>query len=197
MSIGRPEILEAARRIGDFLVSVAPRFNTRSVQRFFSEGRFATGYVCWTQNLEGLVELYRQTSDDRFLELAQQLAKRASRHPSQHSHGFLSTLRGILELARTTGDQRFLDQVEREWKGIVDSENLLVQGAIPEAFAPSIERDEGCSEADWLRLNLEGCGMRPAARGISNRRNARSSTNFSSTSSLAAISDISVCGKQG
>ena len=151
----RPEILEAARRIGDFLVSVAPRFNTRSVQRFFSEGRFATGYVCWTQNLEGLVELYRQTSDDRFLELAQQLAKRASRHPSQHSHGFLSTLRGILELARTTGDQRFLDQVEREWKGIVDSENLLVQGAIPEAFAPSIERDEGCSEADWLRLNLE------------------------------------------
>ena len=151
----RPEILEAARRIGDFLVSVAPRFNTRSVRRFFSDGRFATGYVCWTQNLEGLVELYRQTSDDRFLELARQLANRASRHPSQHSHGFLSTLRGILELARTTGDQRFLDQVEREWKAIVDSENLLVQGAIPEAFAPSIERDEGCSQADWLRLNLE------------------------------------------
>ena len=151
----RPEILEAARRIGDFLVSVAPRFNTRSVRRFFSDGRFATGYVCWTQNLEGLVELYRQTSDDRFLELARQLANRASRHPSQHSHGFLSTLRGILELARTTGDQRFLDQVEREWKAIVDSENLLIQGAIPEAFAPSIERDEGCSQADWLRLNLE------------------------------------------
>ncbi len=151
----RPEVLEAARRIGDFLVSVAPRFNTRSVRRFFTEGRFATGYVCWTQNVEGLVELYRQTSDDRFLELARQLANRTSRHPSQHSHGFLSTLRGILELARATGDQRFLDQVEREWKGIVDSENLLVQGAIPEAFAPSIERDEGCSQADWLRLNLE------------------------------------------
>ena len=151
----RPEVLEAARRIGDFLVSVAPRFNPRSVRRFFSEGRFATGYVCWTQNVEGLVELYRQTSDDRFLELARQLANRASRHPSQHSHGFLSTLRGILELARATGDLRFLDQVEREWKSIMDSENLLVQGAIPEAFAPSIERDEGCSQADWLRLNLE------------------------------------------
>ena len=151
----RSEVLEAARRIGDFLVSVAPRFNTRSVRRFFSEGRFATGYVCWTQNLEGLVELYRQTSDDQFLELARQMAERTSRHPSQHSHGFLSTLRGILELARATGDQRFLDQVEREWKSIVDSENLLVQGAIPEAFAPSIERDEGCSQTDWLRLSLE------------------------------------------
>lgn len=151
----RPEVLEAARRIGDFLVSVAPRFNSGSVQRFFSDGRFATGYICWTQNLEGLAELYRQTSDDRFLELASEMAARTSRHPSQHSHGFLATLRGILELARVTGDERYLQQVEREWESLVESENLLVQGAIPEAFAPGIERDEGCSEADWLRLNLE------------------------------------------
>ena len=151
----RPEVLEAARRIGDFLVSVAPRFNSGSVQRFFSDGRFATGYICWTQNVEGLAELYKQTSDDRYLELASEMAARISRHPSQHSHGFLATLRGILELARVTGDERYLQQVEREWESLVESDNLLVQGAIPEAFAPSIERDEGCSEADWLRLNLE------------------------------------------
>ncbi len=151
----RPEVLEAALRIGNFLVSVAPKFNAPAVRRFFSDGRFATGYVCWTQNLEGLVELYRRTSDERYLKLARQMAERTSRHRSQHSHGFLATLRGILELARVSGDQRFLHQVEREWEGIAGSENLLVHGAIPEAFAPSIERDEGCSEADWLRLNLE------------------------------------------
>ena len=150
-----PEVLEAARRIGDFLVSVAPRFNSGSVQRFFSDGRFATGYICWTQNVEGLVELYKQTSDSRYLELAKEMAARTSRHPSQHSHGFLATLRGILELARVSDDEQYLRQVEREWESIVESDNLLVQGAIPEAFAPGIERDEGCSEADWLRLNLE------------------------------------------
>ena len=151
----RPEVLEAARRIGDFLVSVAPKFNAPPVRRFFSKGRFATGYVCWTQNLEGLVALYRQTSDERYLKLARQLAERTSRHPSQHSHGFLSTLRGLLQLARTTGEQSYLDQLRREWESLIDSENLLVQGALPEAFAPSIERDEGCSQADWLRLNLD------------------------------------------
>ncbi len=151
----RPEVLQAARRIGDFLVEVAPKFNSPAVRRFFSDERFATGYVCWTQNLEGLVALYRQTSDERYLKLARQLAERASRHPSQHSHGFLSTLRGMLELARITGEQSYLDQLRREWEGIVNSENLLIQGAIPEAFAPSIERDEGCSQADWLRLNLD------------------------------------------
>jgi DUF1680 family protein len=150
----RPEVLQAARRIGDFLVEVAPKFNSPAVRRFFSNGRFATGYVCWTQNLEGLVALYRQTSDERYLKLARQLAERTSRHPSQHSHGFLSTLRGMLELARVTGEQSYLDQLRREWESIVSSENLLIQGAIPEAFAPSIERDEGCSQADWLRLNL-------------------------------------------
>jgi len=150
----RPEVLQAARRIGDFLVEVAPKFNSPAVRRFFSKGRFATGYVCWTQNLEGVVGLYRQTSDKRYLKLARQLAERTSRHPSQHSHGFLSSLRGMLELARVTGEQSYLDQLRREWEGIVHSENLLVHGAIPEAFAPSIERDEGCSEADWLRLNL-------------------------------------------
>ena len=151
----RPEVLEAARGIGDFLVSVAPRFNSGSVQRFFRDGRFATGYICWTQNVEGLVELYKQTSDIRYLELAKEMAARTSRHPSQHSHGFLATLRGILELARVSDDEQYLRQVEREWESIVESDNLLVQGAIPEAFAPGIERDEGCSEADWLRLNLE------------------------------------------
>ena len=41
------------------------------------------------------------------------------------------------------------------WQGVIDSGNVLVQGAVPEMFAPQIKRDEGCSEADWLRLSLE------------------------------------------
>ena len=147
--------LEAAERIGDFLVDAAPRFNAPSLRRFFLDGKFAVGYVCWTQNIEGLAALYRQTSDDRYLQLAEEMAERTERRPSQHSHGFLSSLRGLVELARVSGQRRYLDQAEQEWQSIVDSGNLLVQGAIPEAFLPSIERDEGCSQGDWIRLGLD------------------------------------------
>ena len=151
----RPDVLAAARRIGDFLVSVAPVYNSDAVRRRYSSKHFAVGYICWTQNIEGLVELYRVTGSARYRELAQQMAARVTRHPAQHSHGFLSSLRGIVELFKATGDQSYLEQAEREWKGIGESRNLLIQGAIPEAFYPHIQRDEGCSHADWVRLSLE------------------------------------------
>ena len=147
--------LEAAKRLGDFLVEAAPRFNAPSLRRFFLDGKFSVGYICWTQNIEGLAELYLHTSDDRYLRLADQMAERTERRPSQHSHGFLSTLRGLVELARVSGQPRYLGQAEKEWQAIVDSGNLLVHGAIPEAFLPSIERDEGCSQGDWIRLSLD------------------------------------------
>ena len=147
--------LEAAKRLGGFLVESAPRFNAPSLRRFFLDGKFAVGYVCWTQNIEGLAELYRQTSDDRYLRLADQMAERTERRPSQHTHGLLSTLRGLVDLSRVSGQSSYLEQAEKEWRAIVDSGNLLIHGAIPEAFLPSIERDEGCSEGDWIRLGLD------------------------------------------
>jgi DUF1680 family protein len=149
-----PQVLATCQRLGDFLVAVAPRLNDDAVQREFSDGRVAVGYICWTQTIEGLVELSRTSRDDKYRNLAADIAARTVRYPSQHSHGFVTSLRGILDLHRATGDARYLAQVETEWQGIIDSGNLLVQGALPEAFAPSIKRDEGCSEADWLRLNL-------------------------------------------
>jgi len=150
----RREVLEAAASLGDYLVKIAPTLNSKAVMDQFREGKFAVGYICWTQNTEGLTELYRLTGRREFRALAEEMAARTERLPSQHSHGFLSTLRGILELYRATGDPRFLEQVEREVQGVVESGNLLVHGAVPEAFRPAIRRDEGCTEADWLRLNL-------------------------------------------
>lgn len=110
----RPEVLQAARALGDFLIAVAPRFNDAAVEQTYSKGKFAVGYVCWTQNIEGLVALSRETKDRRYLELATRIAERTRRHPSQHSHGFLTSLRGILDLHLATGKQHYLDQVERE-----------------------------------------------------------------------------------
>lgn len=151
----RPEVLVAARKLGDFLVRIGPLLNSEAVRQEYNGEKFAVGYICWTQNLEGLVELYRATRDERYLVLAKELAARTDRHPSQHSHGFLTTVRGVVELYRVTGDRRYLAQAEAEWKGVAGSGNVLVQGGVPEMFAPQIKRDEGCSEADWLRLGLE------------------------------------------
>ena len=151
----RPEVLAGARKLGDFLVAIAPRLNTEEVRREFNGEKFAVGYICWPQTLEGIVELYRQTKDARYLDLARALATRVDRHPSQHSHGYLCSVRGVLDLYRVTGEARYLEQVQREWQALVESGNVLITGAVPEMFAPAIKRDEGCSEADWLRLNLD------------------------------------------
>jgi rhamnogalacturonyl hydrolase YesR len=149
-----PKVLGAARRLADFLVAVAPRFNSESVRREYDQGHLAHGYVCWTQNIEGLVELYERTKDGRYLDLARQIAWRTEHQPGQHSHGLLSSLRGIVALGEATGDDRFLRQAEGEWAWVASSGSLLVQGGVPEYFAPGIERDEGCSQADWVRLSL-------------------------------------------
>lgn len=151
-----PGVLECARKLGDCFVSLAPRFNDPSTVKQFSGEQVAMGYICWTQIIEGLVELNRVTHDEKYLTLAKDIAENTHRHPHQHSHGFVSTLRGILDLYRATHDGKWLKKVETEWEGIVASGNLLPQGALPEVFKPLLPspHDEGCSEADWLRLNL-------------------------------------------
>lgn len=151
----RADALAAARKLGDFLVNAGPRFNSDAVRTAYNGEKFAVGYICWTNSLEGVVELYRVTKAAPYLALARDIAARTDRHPSQHSHGFLTTVRGVVALHKVTGEQRYLQQAEAEWQGILDSGNVLVQGAVPEMFAPQIKRDEGCSEADWLRLSLE------------------------------------------
>lgn len=151
----RADVLAAARKLGDFLIKAGFRFNSDEVRAAYNGEKFAVGYICWTNSLEGLVELYRVTRAEPYLTLAREIAARTDRHPSQHSHGFLTTVRGVVALYKVTGEERYLEQAEAEWQGVLDSGNVLVQGAVPEMFAPQIKRDEGCSEADWLRLSLE------------------------------------------
>ncbi len=149
-----PAVLACARRLGDYFVKVGPRYNDPAIVQKFSGDQVAVGYICWTQIIEGLVELNRITHDEKYLKLSGEIARNTHRHPKQHSHGFACALRGILELYRVTHDDQWLKKVEAEWDGIIDSGNLLPQGALPEIFKPLIARDEGCAEADWVRLNL-------------------------------------------
>ena len=149
-----PEVLACARQLGDCFVKLGPRINTDAIRKQYSANQIAVGYICWTQITESLVELHRATHDARYLTLAEQIAANTHCHPNQHSHGFVTALRGILELYRTTRDEKWLTKVETEWEGILSSGNLFPQGALPEVFKPMTDYTEGCSEADWLRLNL-------------------------------------------
>ena len=147
-------VLAAARRLGDFLLAEAPLLNSPSTLQRFNDGKAAVGYICWTQNVEGLTRLYSLTRDERYLTLARDIAGRTSFRPGQHSHGHLASLRGIVMLWEATGEARFLAQAEQQYQAVIDSGNLLPEGAVPELYLPRMKRDEGCSEADWLRLSL-------------------------------------------
>jgi DUF1680 family protein len=151
----RADVLAASRKLADFFVRIAPVLNSEAVRAEYNGDKFAVGYICWTQIIEGAVELYRVTHDARYLQLAKELAARTDRHPNQHSHGFLTSVRGVVALYRATGERAYLEQAEREWKGVIESGNLDVDGGVPEMFLPAQKRDEGCSEADWLRLSLD------------------------------------------
>lgn len=151
-----PAVLASARQLGDWLIQLGPRLNSPAMREDFGDrASYANTYICWTQITEGMVALYRVIQDQRYLQLAEAVAANTRRFPRQHCHGFLTSLRGILELYRVTHDPAWLRQVEADVAGIAASGDVTAYGAVPEILSPDGRpRDEGCAEADWVRLNL-------------------------------------------
>lgn len=148
-------VLEASRRLGDFLVRIAPVMLSQQTRDAFGAAHFASSYICWMQQTEGLANLYVATKDDRYKALAEQIAAVVERRPGDHVHGYLTALRGIMDLYGATGDTKLLRQCETAWQDIVLSPDLLVTGGVPEGWSPNKHRTEGCAEADWVRFNLQ------------------------------------------
>ena len=83
-------------------------------------------------------------------------------------------MRGFADLYALTGEQRWRDFAERDWH-IFATRYLLPTGGVKEVLEDKYERDEGCAEADWLRLNLslwrltgEGRYLDAAERSLKN-----------------------------
>ncbi len=70
-----------------------------------------------------------------------------------HSHGYLSTLRGLQTAALVTGDAAWNMKPEAARQMIIERHFEMPDGCIPEGF-PHSGRNEGCSIADWVMLNL-------------------------------------------
>jgi len=147
-------VLTACKGIGDFLVRLGPLMLSERIRQEFGAQHFASSYICWTQQTEGLANLYEVTQDTRYRKLAEEIAEVIQRLPGDHVHGYLTSLRGVMDLYRATGDQRLLQQCIAAWQDIASSRDLLITGGVPEGWSPNKHRTEGCAEADWVRLNL-------------------------------------------
>lgn len=159
-AFGRKDLLTAAKRIGDFYIATADRFldPTREAE-YRSTGSYAAGYVTdYFPGIEGLVKLFQATQDERYLRQAERMAEFFQRFdslPIDHSHGNLITHYGLLLLYEATGKVQYLERPRLRWEQAVKGGYVWPTGGVGEKFRVSYGVDEGCSEADWLRLNLE------------------------------------------
>src|SRR5208283_1974064 len=75
--------------------------------------------------------------------------------PVDHAHGSLSEHEALLLLYEDTGEVRYLQRVTNRWNRIVREGFVNPTGGVLEKFwVTGYNRDEGCAETDWLRLNL-------------------------------------------
>jgi DUF1680 family protein len=149
-----PSVLTAGKRLGDWLVRIGPLMLSKEIQDAFGAQHFASSYICWMQQTEGLANLYEVTKDERYRKLAGQVAAVIERRPGDHVHGYLTSLRGVMDLYKATGDAQFLSQCESAWEEVSASKDALITGGVPEGWSPNEHRTEGCAEADWVRLSL-------------------------------------------
>jgi DUF1680 family protein len=155
-----PKFLKAACGIGDFYITTANIYlNPDNEALFKSTGTYSAGYVTdYFPAIEGLVRLYQVTHEERYLRQAERMAeffKRFDQLPIEHSHGNLITYHGLLLLYETTGNQELLQRTLDRWKAAMEGGFVWAIGGVGERFNLASGCDEGCSEADWLRLNLD------------------------------------------
>ena len=95
-------VLAAAVKLGDFLTGTTERcLQPDVIDKFKKKG--AMGFICFTQNIEGLVKLYQATNNQNYLEHAGRIYPFLPEMGNQHVHGYLLTLRGVLMLYEKTG----------------------------------------------------------------------------------------------
>ena len=103
---------------------------------------------------EPMARLYGITREQRYLDFVGMINEHLGNCDAGcHAHGFMSTLRGLQVAALVTGDHAWNEKPEANRRMIIQQRFEMPDGCTPEAF-PRSRRNEGCSIADWLMLNL-------------------------------------------
>jgi uncharacterized protein len=144
---GNEESLTVSRRLANPLVDR------------LSKGKGAVADA--REALGPLLELYRATSDGRYLKFCRRLAQSSVSELNVENdlYSFLSLLSGLTDLYQLTGDEAYIKAAESGWKRVRD-EQLSVTGA------PLSQDDSntGCLTQAWFRLNLDLLRTRGDAR---------------------------------
>ncbi len=153
-------MLAAAKRLGDFYVASAAQLCSPAREAdYHKSGTGGDGYTCcYFPAIEGLALLHAATKDPRYLKQAERMAdffQKFDRLPVDHSHGNLCAWRGILTLYGITGNRKYLSRSEAKWEAAMRGGYVWPLGGVGEHWYVSFMGDEGCSESDWLRFNLD------------------------------------------
>lgn len=148
------EVLTAAVRLGDFLLRVFNDCATPEVRERV-RGKAANGFICFTQFNEGLELLCRATGEMKYRDAAKKMESLLEARNGQHTHGYLTTLRGHMMIYESTKEPELLAAVEARFQDMLDSGSIMINGGTLEYFKADYDRDEGCSEADFLRLCIQ------------------------------------------
>lgn len=151
---GDERVLRAARRLAEWYLRVIPEWTRpEEISRQTSLGSYALIFANFTHCLDGLAALQSVAPDPRLVEGALTIAKAVKGFDSEiHSHHFLSTVRGLIDWYELTGEGWLLDKARRECDRIF-ADGMLDTWGVPESFA-NPQTDEGCSEVDWVLVNL-------------------------------------------
>ena len=153
---GDARALEASVGFGNRLWDV--RDGWRNTMKA-TQGRMIYSWIS-----EFFVQLYAATKDPRWMEMFRIIYDGTGICDQNcHAGGFLSMLRGFQQMAMLTGDMVWNENVEKNRRWIIDHRYELPDGCTTETFPPN-SRNEGCSIADWLILNLNA-GMLGASDG--------------------------------
>jgi len=143
---GDMRALEAAEKAAQYLLDPETKF--------FDQFDPNQGCFIYTWVTECFADLYRETHKEMYLDAVRLVAEKGMGKMYQaHSHGYLTTLRGIFKAAMLSGDEKLFEIVKTRRQEIIDSGCIHANGDICEGL-PRSERNEACSIADWIMLNL-------------------------------------------
>jgi hypothetical protein len=151
-----PQVLAVAKRLGDYAISTRSYYGKR--ENFEKVGgAYASGYTtCYPSLIDGLAALGEVSGEAKYMEEARFIAGLSlldAAFEKHHSHGRLTAYRGMLDIDQFTATSDFRAKVVAGC-GVIRERFMLPTGGVTETFDRTDIRDEGCTEADWIRVNI-------------------------------------------